>query len=110
MTDVTKTYAVAHLRDVRMGDGIVDYLKGIDDTLRPFGGKFIIHGGRPTVLEGEWKGDLIAIEFPDRESAEGWYQSEAYQRILPLRTGNSTGTAFLIDGVDEQHLATDILG
>ncbi|NED94802.1 DUF1330 domain-containing protein [Phytoactinopolyspora alkaliphila] len=104
-----RTYAVAHLHDVRMGDGIVGYLNGIDDTLRPFGGKFIIHGGRPTVLEGEWTGDLIVLEFPDRASAEGWYRSDAYQRILPLRTDNAAGTAFLIDGVDDAHAATDIL-
>jgi len=25
------------------------------------------------------------IQFPDRESAENWYNSEAYQAIIPTR-------------------------
>jgi uncharacterized protein (DUF1330 family) len=64
----------------------------------------------PELLEGEWVGDLIAIAFPDLDRARGWYESPDYQRILPLRAENSTGEIILIDGVDERHRATDILG
>ncbi|NDL60377.1 DUF1330 domain-containing protein [Phytoactinopolyspora mesophila] len=106
----TPAYGIAHLHDVQLGDGIVEYLRGIDATLQPFGGRFVIHGGVPTVLEGDWTGDLIVIEFPDRENALAWYRSEAYQKILPLRLANSTGTAVIIDGVDADHVATDVLG
>lgn len=102
-------YAVAHLTSVDVGPGIVDYLRRIDATLAPFGGRFIIHGGPVDVLEGAWAGDLIVIAFPDRSRAEGWYASPAYREILPLRLSHSTGTAFLIDGVDDSHRATDIL-
>lgn len=103
------TFAIAHLTSVTLGQPIVDYLRGIDATLTPFGGRFIIHGGTPTVLEGEWTGDLIVIVFPDRASAEGWYASSAYQAILPLRTGSSAGPVLLIDGVDADHRAMDVL-
>lgn len=102
-------YAVAHLRTVDRGPDIVEYLERIDSTLRAFGGRFLIHGGRQDVIEGPWPGTLIVIEFPDRERAEGWYTSEEYQRILPLRTGNSDGVALLADGVSADHLATDVL-
>lgn len=104
------TYAVAHLRKVSMGPEIVAYLEAIDDTLKPFGGQFVLHGdGNKRVLEGTWVGDLIMIRFPDRRSAEDWYASPAYRRILPLRTRNSEGDVILIDGVDQDHRATDIL-
>lgn len=102
-------YAVAHLRDVKLGPEIVTYLERIDATLEPFGGRFIIHGGHKEVLEGEWPGDLIVIEFDDRSSAERWYGSEAYRKILPLRTNNSTGSAIIVDGVPAGHRATDVL-
>ncbi|WBU60184.1 DUF1330 domain-containing protein [Paracoccus albus] len=36
-----------------MGDWIVAYLRGIEATLAPFSGRFIIHGGEKTMLEGD---------------------------------------------------------
>lgn len=103
------SYAVAHLRDVQLGPDIVAYLQAIDATLAPFGGRFLIHGGEKELLEGTWPGDLIVIGFPDRAAARAWYASPAYQAILPLRTRNSTGDIILIDGVGDDHRATDIL-
>ena len=103
-------YAVGHLTRVEMGPEIVEYLRKIDATLAPFDGRFLIHGGRAEGLDGVWQGDLIVIAFPDLDRARAWYNSEAYRRILPLRTGKSDGAVFLIDGVGEDHRATDILG
>jgi uncharacterized protein (DUF1330 family) len=103
------SYAVGHLRNVEMGPDIVAYLEAIDATLAPFQGRFIIHGGEKEELEGAFPGDLIVIAFPDRQAASAWYASPAYQAILPKRTGSSQGDVFLIDGVDEDHHAADIL-
>jgi uncharacterized protein (DUF1330 family) len=64
-------YAVAHTRQVTMGPQIVEYLQRIDATLEPFGGRFLVHGGDLDVIENEWPGHLIVIEFPDRENARG---------------------------------------
>lgn len=102
-------FAVGNLTRVDMGPAIVGYLKGIDATLAPFGGKFRVHGDPVELLEGEFRGDLIMIEFPDMENARQWYASPAYQAILPLRTGHSSGAIFLVAGVPDDHLATDIL-
>jgi uncharacterized protein (DUF1330 family) len=102
-------YAIGHLRNVVVGSGVVAYLEGIDATLAPFDGQFIIHGGKKHMLEGTWKGDLIVIAFPDRARAVAWYDSPAYRALLPLRQANSHGEVFLIEGVDENHRATDVL-
>lgn len=102
-------FAVGHLTRVEMGPAIVDYLKGIDATLAPFGGKFRVHGDPVELLEGEFRGDLIVIEFPDMETARKWYASPAYQAILPLRTAHASGAVFLVAGVPDDHVATDIL-
>jgi uncharacterized protein (DUF1330 family) len=94
------TLAIAHLRNVRMGPEILEYMRAVDATIASFGGRFLVHGGgNKTVLEGSWPGDLVIVEFPDRASAEDWYASEAYQEILPLRTGNSDGDTLLVDTV-----------
>ena len=102
-------YAVAHLRKVDLGPEIVAYLEQIDATLAPFGGRFLIHGGEKTVLEGCWPGDLIVIAFPDRRKAHAWYASTAYQRILALRKDHAEGDVIIVDGVSPGHRATDIL-
>ena len=109
MTAAFKTYAVAHLREVDFGPGIIEYLQKIDATLAPYGGRYVVHGSRPTELEGTWPGDLVIIGSPDRASAEAWYASPAYRAILPLRSANSTGNVVLVDGVAEGHRATDLL-
>lgn len=103
------TYALAYLRDVRLGEEVVEYIERIDATLAPFGGRFLVHGGRLTEAEGTWDGDLVIIEFPDREAAEQWYASPAYQAILPLRTRNSDSMAALVDGVPGGYRAVDKL-
>jgi uncharacterized protein (DUF1330 family) len=103
------TFAVAHLHNVNIGPAIVDYLQRIDATLEPFCGRFLVHGGKVERLEGDWSGDLVIIEFPDRERARAWYKSAAYQAILPLRRENSEGEVVLIDTVSAGHRATDVL-
>ena len=103
-------FAVAIIRETRCGPEIREYLERIDETLRPFGGRFRIHGGPYDPREGEWAGDLIMIEFPDMARARAWYDSAAYGAIKRLRTENTVGTLLLVEGVAEGHRATDILG
>lgn len=102
-------YAIGQLRNVDLNQGIVDYLRGIDASLAPFDGRFIIHGGRKEALEGQPVDDLIVIAFPSLEAARGWYASPAYQALIPLRRQGAEGEIYLMDGVDADHRATDIL-
>jgi uncharacterized protein (DUF1330 family) len=102
-------YAVAHMRHVTMGPAIAEYLQRIDATLAPFGGHFTVHGGEVDVVEGSWPGHLIVIEFPDRSLAHAWYNSDAYQGIVALRTDHSQSDIIVVDGVDSEHRATDLL-
>ena len=102
-------YAVAHMRQVTMGQPIVEYLERIDATLVPFGGRFIVHGGDVEVLEGSWPGALIVIEFPDQGQVRAWYDSQAYREIVALRTDNSQSDVIVAEGVDAGHRATDVL-
>lgn len=102
-------YAIGLLTRVAFGPGIEEYLRRIDATLAPYQGRFLVHGGTANVVEGTAVGDVIVIEFPSIEAAYGWYQSDAYQSIVALRTDNANGTVLLVDGVGFQHLATDVL-
>lgn len=103
-------YAIALIRETRFGDAIKQYLQSIDATLAPFGGQYRVHGGPYEPLEGAWSGDLVVIEFPSMDQARGWYASDAYQAIRPLRTENTEGDVILVPGVAAGHRGADLLG
>jgi uncharacterized protein (DUF1330 family) len=106
---MTKAYAIAYLREVDLGEAIFEYIERIDETLAPYGGRFIVHGGSLTPAEGEWDGDIVIIEFPSSDAAQEWYESPAYQEILPLRTEHSQSIAAMVEGVPEGYRAVDKL-
>ncbi|MET0703369.1 MAG: DUF1330 domain-containing protein [Mycobacterium sp.] len=98
-------YAIAYLRDVAFGAEIIAYMREIDATLAPFGGEFVVHGGRKHPMEGQWDGDIVIIRFPDHAAALRWYESPEYQRIVPLRVRNSASIAVIVEGVGPGHTA-----
>ena len=63
-------YAIAHLRNVTLNRGLVDYLERIDATLVPFGGRFLIHGGAKKLCEGEVTDDIVVAIIRDRIAAK----------------------------------------
>lgn len=51
------------------------------------------------VLEGEWPGSAVLMEFPDMDTARNWYNSPEYQTILRLRTDNIISDLVLVESV-----------
>ncbi|WP_410536821.1 DUF1330 domain-containing protein [Streptomyces sp. KL2] len=93
-------YAIAHFRNhPGPHPDIVAYLERIQDTLDPYSGRFLVHGGRMEVREGEPPASVVVIGFPGPDEARAWYDSAAYQEILPLRTAHIDGGALLVEGV-----------
>ena len=92
-------YALAHLRTPRINDDVLEYIERIQATLDPFGGRFLVHGAQVEVKEGPWPGTVVMVEFPGIDEARAWYDSPAYQAILPLRTNHIEGEAVIVDGV-----------
>jgi uncharacterized protein (DUF1330 family) len=97
------TYLINHLRipgDVPNEHGLT-YLEQVEGTIAPFGGTWLAQGAPDVVVEGAWPGSVVLIEFADRATALAWYESEAYQAILPLRVNNSISDMILIDRLPE---------
>ncbi|RBO84788.1 DUF1330 domain-containing protein [Marinomonas aquiplantarum] len=66
-------------------DKLAEYSALAAETFAPFNGHFIAKGALE-VLHGDALHPMKAIiEFPDRESAKAWYESPAYQALIPLR-------------------------
>lgn len=97
------TYLLNHLRipgDVPNERGL-SYLEQVEATVAPFGGRWLAQGAPDVVAEGAWPGSVVLMEFPDRAAALAWYESDAYQAILPLRVYNSISDLILIDGLPD---------
>lgn len=93
-----RAYAIVQedVHDLKTFD---EYRKDVIATLEPFHGRFLVRGGKVTKLEGDWMPErTVVIEFPSRAEAEGWYNSPAYQKILPLRLKASRSHFFIADG------------
>ncbi len=78
-----------------------DHRKDVPGTLTEFGGKFVVRGGKLTMVEGDWPHQrTVAIASPSGDAAESWYQSPAHQKVLPLRLGSASGNFVIVDGAD----------
>ncbi|MEU9123377.1 DUF1330 domain-containing protein [Streptomyces sp. NPDC048506] len=99
-------FAIAHLRPTAPHPDIATYIERIQATMDPYGGRFRVHNAQVEVVEGEWPGFVVVIEFPDMDRARAWYASPAYQEILPLRTRHIPGDLILVPGVAPDYDAT----
>ena len=97
-------YVMIHLEITNREEFISGFASKIPALLAEFGGKALTSGADVEVhfLENQVtdrKADVHAIfEFPDKESALAWRNSEAYKAILPHRANNTTNTYFAIIG------------
>lgn len=97
-------YGLAHLRPPAvLPEEVFQYLERIQETLDPFGGTFVVHGEPVHVMEGEWPGALVIIEFSSLAAAHEWYASPAYQEILRLRADHIPGDLVIVEGCGPDH-------
>ena len=76
------------------------YRAAVPATIAQYGGRFLTRGGATELVEGGPEPKRIVIlEFPDAAAVKRWYNSPEYQKILPGRLENSTGRAFIVEGV-----------
>jgi uncharacterized protein (DUF1330 family) len=89
------------IADIQVTDPVAydDYRPLAAASVARFGGRFIVRGGKVDLLEGEPQPErIVAIEFPDADTARGWYQSEEYQTALKIRQAASRGRVLLVEG------------
>jgi uncharacterized protein (DUF1330 family) len=66
--------------------------------LIPFGGRFLVRGGKATRVEGDAPLPRISIiEFDSLDKAQGWYNSAAYQKLVPVRQGVMKTNSFIAE-------------
>lgn len=89
--------AQGRIEDQEMLD---QYVAKVIPTIEAGGGRVIAFQDSAELIEGETEFPrTVILEFPDREAFEAWYDSPAYQAILPLRLNSTPGTLALVTGL-----------
>jgi uncharacterized protein (DUF1330 family) len=88
-------YLIAQI-DVNDWESFRKYQRGLIESLTGMGGR-VIADGKATHLEGAEPSDLnVIIEFESEAKARQWYESEAYQKIVPIRQASAPGARMMI--------------
>jgi uncharacterized protein (DUF1330 family) len=78
------------------------YREEVGGIAASFGGRYVVRRSEPMVLDGEWSPKrLVIIEFDSPERVRAFYESPAYQAILPHRLKSTTGHVLLLTGADQ---------
>lgn len=62
------------------------YVGAVARSLEPFGAQLVFRGARGSNLAGDQPHDrAVVIRFADHATLLGWFQSPAYQALIPVR-------------------------
>ena len=75
-----------------------DYVAAAGPTLAGTGAGIRVVTTEAETIEGTPAGArVVVLEFADRAAFRAWYDSPAYQAIIGLRLGSTTGFGVLVD-------------
>ena len=78
-------YVIGHIT-VREPETWQRYREQVPATLAPWNATLLFRGHGAETLAGSHRHEqTVVIEFPDSDAARGWYRSDAYQALVPLR-------------------------
>ena len=96
-----KYYCVAEF-DVTDKDWVPEYVREVTRLVERYGGRYLARTPKVERLEGEANVPqvFLIVEWPSREAALAFYESEEYAPYLRSRLKGSAGNLFLVAGED----------
>ncbi len=98
---MAKYYAVADL-DIRDTRWVEAYVREVTSMVEAHGGRYLARTGRAEKLEGErpLPQVVLLVEWPSREAAMAFYDSEAYRPYKERRLAGARNELLLVAGED----------
>lgn len=88
--------------EVLDADTYAAYVEQAPATVKQYGGRYLVRGGRVTPLTGGWDPQrIVVIEFPSMEQFHSWLTSPEYSAIALLRERSTKGKAIVVEGYAE---------
>jgi uncharacterized protein (DUF1330 family) len=69
-----------------------------EETVRQYGGRFLVRGGAAEALEGAPPKRIVVLEFPSLDAARSWYRSAEYAPGLEMRLQGARSRLVLVEG------------
>ena len=68
-------------------------------TVAAYGGRYIVRGGDPEVLEGDWSPKrIVVLEFENKARAKEWLNSPEYSAVKPMRHKTARSKMIVVEG------------
>lgn len=84
------------VKDLR---GFLPYVEAIPAFIEKHGGRYVVRGVEPMVMEGDWApARMVILEFPSRENAEAFLADPDAQPLFALRHRTTNSKLVLVDG------------
>jgi uncharacterized protein (DUF1330 family) len=101
-----KHYAVAEL-DVTDPAWVADYVSEVTPMVERYGGRYLARSVQVERIEGEQQAPqvVLLIEWPSREAADAFYESEEYRPHREARRRGARNRFLIVSGEDVNGLA-----
>jgi uncharacterized protein (DUF1330 family) len=87
--------------DVHNAEIYEAYKKLSPPTLNLYGGKYLVRGGDPELVEGDNQPSrIVVLQFEDRQKAKTWLSSPEYAPAWTMRKEAAYTRAYIVDGTD----------
>lgn len=88
--------------DVHDTERYENYKAMVPPSLKAYGGRFLVRGGKVETLEGDWAPKrFVMVQFPSVAAAKSWWASEGYADAKALRQATATTQMIVVEGVAE---------
>jgi uncharacterized protein (DUF1330 family) len=80
-------------------DGFKEYIEKIPDFIGKHGGRYIVQGVVPEVMEGNWKPErMVVLEFPTPIKAKEFLQDPEARSLFAIRHNTTNSKLILVEG------------
>jgi uncharacterized protein (DUF1330 family) len=96
-----KYYTVAEI-EITDQSWVRDYVANVTPLVQQYGGRYLTRTSNVKKMEGDRKPPqiLVIVEWPSREAAETFYESEAYRPFRQSRIDGARNEFLLVPGED----------
>lgn len=82
-------------------NGFMEYVQKIPEFIKKHGGKYIIQGVEPELMEGSWLPQrLVVLEFPTKEAAKEFLNDPDAENLFALRKETTKSNLILAEGCE----------
>jgi len=94
-------YMIVEAKEIMDKEKYGEYIKKVPQTIKSFGGKYLVRGGQVTVVTGDWNpARVIIVKFDSMDKFQAWWSSSEYRSVAPLREQSAKTNAVVVEGTE----------